>query len=80
MSFSPKKLNTLRIYDVNYLEIFHMEKATCVPPNTFSVKVTNNWKYVDANLVHYRINTTKWIYDWTLMLLESFREPLLSFQ
>ena len=62
------------------LKSLRLKKTKCVPLTSFRVKFTNDQRYIFVIFTHQRMNEYKWIYDWTLMLLKDFREPLLSFE
>ena len=79
-NFGPtKRPTTLKISDMKPWNLLFWKKLS-VPVTSFRVKVTNDWRYIFVILAHQKMNEYEWIYDWTLMLLKDFREPLLSFE
>ena len=78
-TFLPRDLR-LSKFQIWNLEISSFEKTKYAPFISFPVKVTNDWWYIFVVFTHQGINEYEWIYDWTLMPLMDFREPLLSFE
>ena len=80
VNFSHKRLS-LPKFQIWNLEIsFFFEKTKSVPPTSFRVKATVHWMHVFVNFTYHTMNKYQWKYQWTLIRLEDFREPLLSFQ
>ena len=80
VNFPPKRPTTLIISDMKLWNLL-FEKTKCVSLLPYFVWKSQTIKGTFFVIfTHQRMNEYEWIYDWTLILLKDFREPLLSFE